>query len=414
MEGVGSVSATMDLTSTTLRAGEPGAAAGERLDRRLVLLLSVAVAISVANLYYVQPLLPMLRHDFATSDGVVALATTLGQLGYVIGLTLVLPLGDLLERRRLIVAVALACAASLLITGLAPSLGLLLPAMALVGISTVVTQLVVPLAATLAPAHERGRVVGMVMSGLFMGILLARTFAGLVGAAAGWRVVFYVAAGLMTVVSLALRRWLPASRAGVEMSYPRLLASLWQILRAEPVLRRRAGFGALSMGAFSALWTSIAFLLAGPPYRYGADMIGLFGLVGAAGALMASMAGRHADRGRVVGLTVLSATCIAGSYVAILLGAHSLAALIAGIVVLDVGCQGMHITNQSEIYRLRPEVRTRLNSLYMTAYFLGGTAASGASAALYGLYGWSAVAGLGLGLGGLSVLAALVGAARAR
>ena len=384
------------------------------MDRRLVLLLSAAVACSVANLYYIQPLLPMLRRDLHVSAGVAALATTVGQLGYVVGLALLLPLGDLLERRRLIVVLAIACAGSLLLTGVAPGLGVLLGAMSLVGLTSVVTQLVVPLAATLAPAHERGRVVGMVMSGLLIGILLARTLAGLVAGAAGWRIMFYLAAGLMTAVALALRRWLPVSRAGVDLSYPRLLASLWDILRAEPVLRRRAVFGALSMGAFSALWTSIAFLLAGPPYHYGAGRIGLFGLVGAAGALMASVTGRHADRGRVVGLTILSAACIAGGYVAILVGARSLVALIAGIVVLDVGCQGMQITNQSEIYRLRPEVRTRLNSLYMTAYFLGGTAASGASAALYGAYGWSAVAVLGLGLGGLSVLVALVVAARAR
>ncbi len=404
----------MDPTPTTLRAAEPGEVGDERLDRRLVLLLAVAVAVSVANLYYVQPLLPMLRHDFRAGDGVVALATTLGQLGFVIGLALVLPLGDLLERRGLISTTALACAASLLLTGLAPDLALLLAAMVLVGVTAVVTQLVVPLAATLAPARERGRVVGMVMSGLLVGILLARTLSGLVAAAAGWRVMFYLAAGMMAAVSLALRRLLPVSRAGVELSYPRLLASLWQILRTEPVLRRRAGLGALSMGAFSALWTSIAFLLAGPPYHYGSDRIGLFGLVGAAGAVMASAAGRHADRGRVVGLTVLSATCIAGAYAAILLGARSLPVLVGGIVVLDVGCQGMHITNQSEIYRLRGEVRTRLNSLYMMAYFLGGTAASGASAALYGLYGWSAVAGLGLGLGSAAVLASLLVAARAR
>ena len=380
------------------------------MDRRLVLLLSAAVACSVANLYYIQPLLPMLRRDLHVSAGVAALATTVGQLGYVVGLALLLPLGDLLERRRLIVVLAIACAGSLLLTGVAPGLGVLLGAMSLVGLTSVVTQLVVPLAATLAPAHERGRVVGMVMSGLLIGILLARTVSGLLGGAAGWRVMFFVAAGAMTAVALALGRWLPASRAGVELSYPRLLASLVEIARTEPVLRRRAGFGALSMGAFSALWTSIAFLLAGAPYHYSAGRIGLFGLVGAAGAVMATVAGRWADRGRTRVLTLVTACCILGGYAAIAFGARSLAALIVGVVVLDVGCQGMHITNQSEIYRLRPEMRTRLNSLYMTAYFLGGSAASGASAALYSAGGWSAVAALGLALGAASVLAALASA----
>lgn len=396
----------------TVEEASSAPAAGDRLDRRLVGLMAVAVGFSVANLYYVQPLLPMLRREFHVSVGVAALATTLGQLGYVVSLALLLPLGDLLERRRLIVVLALACAASLLLVGVAPSFGVLLGAMVLVGLTSVVTQLVVPLAATLAPDHERGRVVGMVMSGLLLGILLARTVAGLVGGASGWRVVFYMAAAAMATVALALGRWLPRSRAGVKLSYGRLLLSLVALFREEPVLRRRAGFGALSMGAFSALWTSIAFLLAGAPYHYDAARIGLFGLVGAAGALMASAAGRHADRGRVRRLTVFSAACMAVSYVAILLGAHSLVALVVGVVVLDVGSQGMHITNQSEIYRLRPEARTRLNSLYMTAYFLGGTACSALSAALYGAYGWTAVASLGIGLGVLSLVAALVAAAR--
>ena len=396
----------------TIEDASAAPGAGERLDRRLVGLMAVAVAFSVANLYYVQPLLPMLRRAFHVSVAAAALSTTLGQLGYVVALALVLPLGDLLERRRLIVTLALACAGSLLLVGLAPGFGVLLGAMVLVGLTTVVTQLVVPLAATLAPAHERGRVVGMVMSGLLLGILLARTVAGFVGAAASWRVVFVMAAAAMTAVALALARWLPRSREGVQLGYGRLLASLVELFRGEPVIRRRAGFGALSMGAFSALWTSVAFLLAGAPYHYGAARIGLFGLVGAAGALMASAAGRHADRGRARQLTVFSAACIAVSYVAILFGARSLAALVVGIVLLDVGSQGMHITNQSEIYRLRPEARTRLNSLYMTAYFLGGTACSALSAALYAVFGWTAVASLGIGLGVVSLVAALASAAR--
>lgn len=409
--GAVSVSGAMEGTETIDdETAAPGA--GERLDRRLVGLMAVAVAFSVANLYYVQPLLPMLRHAFHLSVATAALATTVGQLGYVVALALVLPLGDLVERRRLIVTLALACAGSLLLVGLAPGFGVLLGAMVLVGLTTVVTQLVVPLAATLAPGHERGRVVGMVMSGLLLGILLARTVAGLVGSVASWRVVFVMAAAAMTAVALALARWLPQSRAQVRLGYGRLLTSLVELFREEPVLRRRAGFGALSMGAFSALWTSIAFLLAGAPYHYNAARIGLFGLVGAAGALMASTAGRHADRGRVRQLTVFSAGCMAVSYVAIFFGARSLVALVVGIVLLDVGSQGMHITNQSEIYRLRPEARTRLNSLYMTAYFLGGTACSALSAALYGAFGWTAVAALGMGLGVVSLGAALVAAAR--
>jgi predicted MFS family arabinose efflux permease len=397
----------MEAASATPKEKLDVVVAPERLDRRLVVLMAVAVGLSVANLYYVQPLVAMLRHDFHVPSGVAALATTFGQLGYVAGLAALLPLGDLLERRRLIVVLSVACAASLVLVAAAPSLALLLGAMALVGVTSVVTQLVVPLAATLAPAHERGRVVGMVMSGLLLGILLARTLAGLLAQALGWRWVFVSAAGAMALVAVALGRFLPASRAGVQLSYGRLLASLVQLFKEEPVLRRRAGFGALSMGAFSVLWTSIALLLSGSPYHYGSARIGLFGLIGAAGALMASAAGRLADRKRVRELTVGCAVCIVVAYLALLLGASSLVWLIVGIVVLDVGTQGMHITNQSEIYRLRPAARTRLNSLYMTAYFIGGTLASALSAALYGAFGWQAVAAFGLGLGGVSLAAAL-------
>jgi len=384
-----------------------------RLDRRLVGLLAVSVGLAVANLYYVQPLLPLLRAQFHVSSAVAGLAATGSQLGYLLGLAFLVPLGDLVERRRLVCVLSGACAVALVLTGLAPAFGLVLVGMVLVGVTAVVTQTLVPYAATLAPDHERGRVVGIVMSGLLLGILLARTLAGFLAGASSWRVVFYVAAAAMAVVGLALFRFLPPSRPTAGLRYRALLGSLVVLFREEPVLRRRCGFGALSMAAFSVLWTSIAFLLAGAPYHYGATRIGLFGLVGAAGALMATVAGRYSDRGRARQLTVVSGLCVLAAFVAILFGSHSLVALIVGIVVLDVGCQGMQITNQAEIYRLRPEARTRLNSVYMTCYFIGGTVASAVSAVVYGAVGWSGVSALGLGIGAALLFASLVSYRRA-
>jgi predicted MFS family arabinose efflux permease len=374
----------------------------------LVALFSVAVGVSVANLYYLQPLLPLLRRDYHVAPGLAALATTATQLGYVLGLALILPLADLLERRRLVVAMTLSCAAALALAASAPVFALLLVGLLLVGVTAVVAQILVPFAAALSPARERGRVVGTVMSGLLLGILLARTVAGFVAAASSWRVLLDVAAGAMAATALALRARLPVARPATSLPYGRLLASLVELVRTEPVLRRRALFGALGMGCFSTLWTSVAFLLAGAPYHYSVDRIGLFGLVGAAGALMANLAGRLADRGQAPRLTVFAAGCLAASFLLIYLGSHSLVPLVAGIVVLDVGAQGMQITNQSEIYRLRADAGARVNSVYMVSYFVGGTAASALSGLLYARAGWAGVSALGGSLGTAALALGLV------
>ncbi|MCU1492942.1 MAG: transporter [Acidimicrobiaceae bacterium] len=389
-------------------AGEPEQRV-RRLSRALVGLFAVSVGVSVANIYYIQPLLPLLRHDFHVSAGVAALATTLSQLGYVLGLLLLLPLGDLVDRRRLVLVLTLACGLALLLAASASSISVLLVALFLVGVTAVVAQVQVPFAASLAPEHERGRVVGLVMSGLLLGILLARTVSGAVASFSSWRVVLYLAAGAMGAVAVLLRARLPRDAPRRGPSYGRLLASLVEIFREEPVLRRRSAYGALGMGCFSALWTSIAFLLAGAPYHYGTDRIGLFGLVGAAGALTATAAGRLADAGRTPQLTVFATACLTISSVPIYFGAHSLAALVVGVILLDVGAQGLQITNQSQIYRLSPERRSRVNAVYMVCFFLGGTAASGLSAALYSVAGWSGVSVLVGVLGAAALVAGVAG-----
>ncbi len=366
------------------------------MSRGLILLFAVATGQAVASNYLAQPLLDTIREQFGVTPGVAGLVVTVAQLGYAAGLVLLLPLGDLFERRRLITTLAAITVAGLVAAALAPSIGFFIAAAGLIGVTSVMAQILVPFAATLSPEAERGRVVGTVMSGLLLGILLARTVSGIVGDVAGWRAVYWLAAGLMVVQAVVLYVKLPRYRVSAGLSYPRLLASVLEIARAEPVLRRRALYGSFSFAAFSILWTTLAFLLSGPQYGYGDATIGLFGLVGAAGALTATVVGRFTDRGWARGLTGLSAGLLLAGFVLLWLGAHSLAALLAGIVVLDVGSNGIHITNQSEIYRLRPQARSRINAFYMTSCFIGAAAGSAAAAVVYERWGWAGVCGLGL------------------
>ena len=250
-------------------------------------------------------------------------------------------------------------------------------------------QLLVPFAATLSPEAERGRVVGTVMSGLLLGILLARTFSGLVADVAGWRAVYVIAAVLMAAQAVLLYVKLPRYQQSAGLSYPKLLASVLDIARGEPVLRRRALYGALSFASFSILWTTLAFLLAGPAYGFSDGIIGLFGLVGAAGALTASVVGRFTDRGWGYGLTGVSCASMLAGFGLLWLGGHHLSALLAGILVLDVGSTGVHISNQSEIYRLQPAARNRINAFYMTTCFVGAAAGSAMAAFAYDRWGWA-------------------------
>jgi predicted MFS family arabinose efflux permease len=368
---------------------------GPTLSRSLVLIMAAATGLAVANNYYAQPLLPAIGRDLHISTTLAGLMVTVAQAGYALGLVFLLPLGDLLERRRLIVGMGVGVAAALAWLGSAPSAGVLLPAAVAVGALSVQAQILVPFAASLAPEEERGRVVGTVMSGLLLGILLARTVAGLLAEIGSWRVVYFVAAGAMLVQAAVLARRLPRASPTTELRYGQLLRSVVQIVREEPVLRLRATYGALSFGSFSVLWTSMAFLLSHRPYGYGTGTIGLFGLAGAAGALMASVAGRLADRGLAPVTTLVTSLLLTISWLPLWLGHSSLAWLLVGIVVLDIGAQGLHITNQSEIYRLAPEARSRITSAYMTSYFLGGAAGSAASAAAYDAGGWGAVSVVG-------------------
>lgn len=365
------------------------------LSPALILLMSVATGLAVASNYYAQPLLDTIARAFDLSASSAGFIVTAAQLGYAAGLLFLVPLGDMFERRMLIVSMTLLAAGGMLITASSQSLTMMIVGTALTGLFSVVAQILVPLAATLASPEKRGKVVGTIMSGLLLGILLARTVAGLLASLGGWRTVYWVASVLMVVMALALWRGLPKVKQENHLNYPQLLASVFSLFTQDKLLRTRALLGCLTFANFSILWTSMAFLLAAPPFNYSEGVIGLFGLAGAAGALGARPAGGLADKGKSHMTTTAGLVLLLLSWAAIWYGHVSVLALIVGILVLDLTVQGVHITNQTVIYRVKPEARNRLTAGYMTSYFIGGAAGSLISASAWQHAGWSGVCGIG-------------------
>ena len=344
------------------------------LSPALIVLMSIATGLAVASNYYAQPLLDTIARNFSLSASSAGFIVTAAQLGYAAGLLFLVPLGDMFERRRLIVSMTLLAAGGMLITASSQSLAMMILGTALTGLFSVVAQILVPLAATLASPDKRGKVVGTIMSGLLLGILLARTVAG-----------------LMALMALALWRGLPQMKSETHLNYPQLLGSVFSMFISNKILRTRALLGCLTFANFSILWTSMAFLLAAPPFNYSDGVIGLFGLAGAAGALGARPAGGFADKGKSHHTTTFGLLLLLLSWLAIWFGHTSVLALIIGILVLDLTVQGVHITNQTVIYRIHPDARNRLTAGYMTSYFIGGAAGSLISASAWQHGGWAGV-----------------------
>ncbi|MFG0804650.1 MFS transporter [Leclercia sp. GLN_9] len=376
----------------------------ERLSPALILLMSVATGLAVASNYYAQPLLETIARNFSLSASSAGFIVTAAQLGYAVGLLFLVPLGDMFERRAMIVSMTLLAAGGMLITASSQSLAMMIFGTALTGLFSVVAQILVPLAATLASPEKRGKVVGTIMSGLLLGILLARTVAGLLAGIGGWRTVYWVASVLMVVMALALWRGLPKVKSETHLNYPQLLGSVFSLFTHDKLLRTRALLGCFTFANFSILWTSMAFLLAAPPFNYSEGMIGLFGLAGAAGALGARPAGGLADKGKSHITTTASLVLLLLSWAAIWYGHVSVLALIVGILVLDLTVQGVHITNQTVIYRVKPEARNRLTAGYMTSYFIGGAAGSLISASAWQHAGWAGVCAVGAVMAILNLL----------
>jgi predicted MFS family arabinose efflux permease len=357
----------------------------------LTFVLATACGLTVANLYYGQPLLADFATSFQVSQSTASIAVTAAQAGYALGLVLLLPLGDLIDNRKLAARMLLATALTLVVLASSPDFGLFLACTALIGVTSVVAQILVPFAAHLAPPAQRGLFVGRVMSGLLLGILLARTMSSLIASAWGWRSVYLISAGFMLVLSAALWQLLPSRKPDSTARYPDLLRSLLVLIRTEPVLRRRAVCQALMFGAFSAFWTSIAYELV---HRHGLSQsgVGIFALVGAGGALAAPLAGWLGDRGWSNPASAAAFVLAVLAMAIARFGAGQLVLLAVAAVLLDLAVQSHQVLSQRAIYALRPDARARLTSVFMGTVFTGGAAASAISGQLYGHYGWSGVA----------------------
>jgi predicted MFS family arabinose efflux permease len=375
----------------------------------MVALFAVAAGFAVANIYYCQPLLTAIAGTFDVGSDTASMIVTAGTVGYAAGLALIMPLGDIVDRRRLVVTLLLIVAAMQAVSAAAFSVGMLIAAGAVMSLTAVVAPILVAFAATLSTPQDRGRVTGSVMSGVLMGVLLARTGGGLIAELGGWRTVYAVAAVLMVALAAVLLRTLPRLAPTASMPYPKLLRSIFTILREEPVLRLRCLYGFFSFAGFNALWTSVAFLLGGAPYSYGAGVIGLFGLAGVVGAYAAKVTGPQVDRGRDHAVTGLLLALILVSWGLLgLAGGTWLPALLLGVVLLDLGVQGMQVVNLAVNFRLRPQARNRITTAYMTAYFSGAVAGSAASAAAFAAGGWPTVVAVGAGFAGFALLVWIV------
>ena len=359
-------------------------------------LLAVSCGTMAASLYYGQPLVGLIGPDLHLRPDLYGLVVTLTQLGYVLGLLFLVPLGDMLESRRLVTVTICLTAGALAAAAAAPN-ALVFLAMALcIGLFCTALQMLVPLAAHMAPDAIRGRVVGTVMSGLITGILLARPIASLLSEAVGWRGVFGFASAVVLALAALLYFRLPNRAPESRLSYADLIGSMWRLLRDTPILRRRIAYQAPVFAGFSIFWTAVPLELAGLPWSLSQTGIALFALAGAAGALVAPLAGRVADAGYSRSGTGLSLTSVlAGFGFCALAGVTGLWALILGAVLIDAGVQGNQIISQRAIYGLAPEIRSRLNGLFIACSFVAAALGSLLAGAVFAHYGWLGVAVMG-------------------
>lgn len=373
----------------------------------MVWLLAIATGLIVANLYYAQTLVGPISRATGMAPGAAGLIVTLTQIGYCLGLLFIVPLGDLLENRRLIVTALLTSAAALLAASVAGSAPVFLAAALCIGLGSVAAQVLVPFAAHLALPETRGQTVGKVMSGLLLGIMLARPVASLVAGALGWHAIFIISAAGTAALALVLHRRLPARQPVATLRYPALLASMWQLLKTTPILRRRAAYQACMFGAFSLFWTTVPLALMGPYFGLDQTGVALFALAGVAGAIASPIAGRLADRGHSRSTTALALTLGALAFATPLL-VHAgpradLSLLVAASIVLDMGVSASLVVGQRAIFALGAEIRSRLNGLYMALFFMGGAAGSSLGGWMFAHHGWHGVLLTGLVFPGLAL-----------
>lgn len=361
------------------------------LSKGMTLILAATVGMVVGNLYYMQPLLGLIATDLKLSESEVGGAATLSLVGQACGMLLILPLGDIFNRRPLILISVFLSVCALLLVASADGIVWLSCACLVLGLSTTGTHMTISLAASLAAPAQRGRVVGTVVGGLLTGLLLSRTLSGFLGTLIDWQAIYYMAAGMLTCLLVTLWCLLPSTKPQIRMGYLALLASLWKLFRTEKVLRESCVFGSLSFAAFSTFWITLVFHLERPPLNYGSDVAGLLGLLAIGGAVAAGGIGRLADRfgaRPIIGLFQLLTLLSFGVFY---LWGESLAGLGIGVVLMDMGIQAVHVGNQSRVYSLAPEARNRLGTIYIVTYFMGGSAGAAVGVWSWSHFGWTGV-----------------------
>ena len=384
------MTAKVDLTTQQLSTQPAG------LSPSLTLLFSVTCALAVANVYFAQPLLDSMAQSLGVESSMIGVVVTATQVGYALGLLFIVPLGDLVNRKRLILSHVLLSAVALAAVGAAQQWLALLGAMVVMGLLAVVVQVLVAYAAVLATPSQRGHAVGTVTSGIVLGILLARFTSGLIADLAGWRAVYCVSSGLMLTLAAVLWRAVPVTASPRHQeSYLMLISSLFKLFITEPALRVRGLLALLIFAAFSVLWTAMVLPLSAPPLSLSHTAIGLFGLAGVAGALAARRAGRWADQGLGQRVTGISLALLTLSWLPITFAETSLIALVCGVVLLDFAVQAVHVTNQSIIFAARPDAQSRMVGAYMCFYSVGSALGAAAATQVYAVWGWMAVSLLG-------------------
>lgn len=389
-----------------------------RLGRGMILLLAVICGVSVANIYFPQAISPLIAAGLQVSPDSAALVVTAVQFGYAAGVFLLVPLGDRRRHRPLLVTLLTLTGLGLAVASTATMLPVLIVASAAIGVTTVVPQIIIPMAAGSVTENRRGAVIGTLLGGLLSGIVLARTFSGTVSAWSGWRVPYLIAAVLAFLLAAVLAATMPATTPSSQQRYAVLLAEPARLLRTEPELRRSCLYQAALFGGFSAAWTSLALLISGPVYGLGGQTVGLIGLIGAGSVFCTPIAGRWVDRS---GSDPVNLVCIAGTIMAtaVLLGgalggAVGLVTLAAGMLLIDVAMQCSQVANQVRVFAVAPSARSRLNTAYMTCCFLGSSIGSWLGVRVYTRLGWPGVCGLVSILAGLALVRHLLHVAAQR